>query len=93
MVTKKYDRNISLQCPTCGCTEFEFEESVETDTNPVKCARCGRELKKDELIRENSENISEHVKEIGDEVVKDFGKKLKENLRKAFRGNKNVRFK
>jgi hypothetical protein len=44
-------------------------------------------LTKDELIHENAENISEHVKEIGQKV----GDDITNELRKAFSGLKNFK--
>jgi uncharacterized Zn finger protein (UPF0148 family) len=93
MDTEKYNRNLSLLCPTCGCTQFEYEKGVDETIEKVRCARCGRMLTKDELIQENSENISENIKEIGDQVVKDLAKELKESLRKTFKNSKNIRIK
>lgn len=93
MKSAKYDRRISLLCPTCGSSQFEFDEGVDEAIEMLKCASCGRELTKDELIQENSENISEHAKEIGQEVVKDFAEDMRKSLKKAFRGSKNIRIK
>ena len=93
MDAEKYNRDISLMCPTCGCTQFEYHSGVDETIELVKCASCGRKIPKDDLLRENSENISEHVKEVGDQVVQDAAKELKDTLKKAFKGNKNIRFK
>lgn len=93
MKDEKYQRSIGLQCPTCGCTDYEYEQGVDETIELAKCASCGRELTKDELIHENSENIHEHASEIGKKVTEDLAKELKESLRKAFRGNKNIRIK
>ena len=77
MDTEKYNRKVGLLCPTCGCTQFEFEEGVDQTIEIAKCASCGRRLTKDELIQENSENISEHIKEIGGQVMNDLAKMWK----------------
>lgn len=87
MDVSKYDRVISLQCPTCGGTEFASQEPELIRT----CIGCGRSLTHDELMQENSENISEHVKEIGAQLVKDVQKDLRATLQKAFRGSKHWR--
>lgn len=89
MDAEKHNRNVSLLCPTCGCTQFEYEKGVDETIEIVKCASCSRELTKDELIQENSENISEHVREIGSQVLEDFAKELKESLK----GSKYIRIK
>ena len=89
----KYSRQISLLCPTCGCSEFEFDEGTVQTGELAKCASCGREMTKDELIRENSENISEHAKEVGQGVVRGLAKELRTSLKKAFRGSKNIKIK
>jgi hypothetical protein len=42
-------------------------------------------------MRENSENIDEHVKEIGKEVTEDLGRELKKQLAVAFKGSKFIK--
>ncbi|PMH75147.1 ECs_2282 family putative zinc-binding protein [Vibrio cyclitrophicus] len=93
MNPEKYNRNISLLCPTCGCSEFSYGEGVDETIQIMTCASCNREFNKDDLIQENSENIDEHLSEIKDEVVKDAADELRKSLKKAFSGNKNIRFK
>lgn len=82
---QKYDRTISMQCPTCGGTEFESES--DDDSRPVRCPACGLTATKDELIQANQEKIDAHVDEIKDELLKDVAKSLKD----AFRGNKFIK--
>lgn len=59
----------------------------------TKCVSCGRESSKDDLIRESSENISEHVREIGDEISKDLANELRKTLKNAVRGSKFIKIK
>ena len=92
MDAEKYSRSVSLHCPTCGGDQFEYERDDES-VRSVKCATCEREFTKDQLIEDKSENISEHVKEIGNEVKKDFAKEMRDSLKKAFRGSKNIKVK
>ena len=87
----KYNRSIPMNCPTCGGTDFEIPDGNEAQ--PVTCVRCGRTIRRDELIQENGENISEHVKEVKAEVLKDIKKEFTDSLRRAFKGNKNIRIK
>lgn len=93
MDAEKYDRNLNLFCPTCGGAHFEHETGVEEIIEMVKCASCGRSLTKDELLSENSENIHEHLSEIKEQVANDIAKEVKETLKKAFGGSKNIRIK
>jgi hypothetical protein len=65
MDTEKYNRSVTLLCPSCGCSEFGSREPDNSDSELLTCVSCERELTRDELIRENSENMDEHVKEIG----------------------------
>lgn len=84
MDVSKYNRQVTLLCPTCGGTQFEHEEgSFEV----ARCASCQRETTKDELIRENSENISKHVDEMGSELTEELSKELT----RAFSGIKNIK--
>lgn len=89
----KYKRQVNLFCPTCGSDQFEFDNGTGETIELVKCASCGREILKDQLIQENSENISEHVKEIGQEVVKDAAAEMRKSLKAAFRGSKYIKIK
>lgn len=86
-----YQRNVRLLCPTCGCSDYEYEQGVDETIEVMKCASCGREITKDELIKENSENINEHMSEIKEQITKDIAKEFKDTLKKAFRGSKNIR--
>ena len=93
MRNDKYQRNVSMLCPTCGCSSYEYEQGVEETIEIVKCVSCGRELTKDELISENSENINDHVSEMAKEIKADIAKEFKASLKRAFRGSKNIRIK
>ncbi|WP_423209418.1 ECs_2282 family putative zinc-binding protein [Proteus mirabilis] len=91
MNPEKYNRSISLLCPTCGCSDFSYEDGGDETIQVMTCASCGREFNKDELIQENSENIDEHLSEIKEEVLKDVQDELHKSLKKAFSGSKNIR--
>lgn len=93
MNPEKYNRSISLLCPTCGCSDFSYNEGVDETIQVMTCASCQREFNKDELIQENSENIEEHLSEIKEEVKKDVVDELRKSFKKAFSGSKNIRFK
>ena len=89
----KYSRNIELVCPTCGGGQFEYDEDIDNDHASVRCIGCDRIMTKGELIQENAENVDEHTQEIGKEALGDFAKKMKNDLKRAFRGNENNRIK
>lgn len=89
METSKYDLAISMHCPTCGTTGFSYTEGAEL----IKCASCGREMTRDELMRENSENIQEHADEIAKKAVAELGDELKKALRDTFKNNKFIKVK
>lgn len=91
MDAEKYNRSVTLICPTCGCDQFEYDDSSEPVVH-MKCARCQREFTRDELIEANRENVSEHVKEMKGEIVKDVAKELRDSLKKAFSGSKSIKF-
>lgn len=86
MNNDKYNRSISLLCPTCGGDQFEFDGEEATE---YKCAGCGLEIEKTALMEANSETIEEHKKEIGREVTNDLMKRFKKSLS----GNKGFKFK
>lgn len=89
----KYDRNVTLHCPTCGGTQFEFDHDINDANMSIRCISCNCEMTKEDLIRENSENIDEHVSEMGDELHDEFVKELRKSFKKAFKGSKNIKFK
>ena len=93
MNPEKYNRNVRLLCPTCGCSDFSYDEGTDETIQIMTCASCGREFNKDELIRKNSENIDEHLSEMKEEITKDIADELRKSLRKAFSGSKNFRIK
>ncbi|UST72309.1 type II toxin-antitoxin system MqsA family antitoxin [Pseudomonas siliginis] len=86
----KHSRTISLQCPTCGGASFESEIGEDTE---VKCVQCGRVIERDELLRENSENIQENLEEMNSDVGKDIARQMRKALQDAFKGNKNIKIK
>ena len=93
MKSEKYDRSVSLHCPTCGSTQFEYDETLEDDNAMVRCISCDREITKAELTHENSGNINEHMKEISKLALDDVAKEMRKSLKKTLRGNKNIKFK
>lgn len=93
MDAEKYNRSITLLCPTCGGTQFSSASPDNIESELQKCASCGREITRDELIRENGENIDEHIKEIKKEATKDLADELKKQLVSAFNGSKFIKIK
>jgi len=79
----KYNRSVRLLCPTCGCSDFSYDEGVDETIQIMTCASCEREFSKEELIQENSENIDEHLSEIKKEVTKDIADELRKSLKKG----------
>jgi DNA-directed RNA polymerase subunit RPC12/RpoP len=90
MDSSKYDRSISLMCPTCGHKEFAYDESGE---GPVRCTGCDREFTREELIAENGEVISGEVEALKPEILNDMRKEIRDTLKNAFKGSKHIRFK
>jgi DNA-directed RNA polymerase subunit RPC12/RpoP len=73
-----YSRPVSMQCSTCGGTEFEFDE----DGGPIRCTGCDRIYAKDELIKENGGRIDQHVEEMKSDIMKDVRKDLSDMFKK-----------
>lgn len=88
MNEEKYNRTVTLLCPTCGGTQFSPVSPKNNAAEVQQCVSCGREITCDELIRENTENIEEHVKEVGKQVTDDLALELKKKLSSAFKGSK-----
>lgn len=88
MDASKYNRSVVLLCPTCGGTQFEAMSVDDVESPLQKCATCDREITRDELIRENSENIEVNLEEVKKQVTEDVTKEVRERLSKAFKGSK-----
>ncbi len=93
MDAEKYNRSVTLLCPTCGSTQFSSSEPSNSEAELITCTSCDRKLTRDELIRENNENIDEHVKEIGKEVTRDLERELKKQLADALKGSNFIKIK
>ncbi|ODU86095.1 MAG: hypothetical protein ABT00_09065 [Bordetella sp. SCN 68-11] len=86
----KYDRTVTLHCPTCGGTDFKYEaETAHEDSALITCPSCGLTITKSDLIASNGENIDAHLDEVKAEVMQDITK----SLRDAFKGNKFIKLK
>jgi predicted nucleic-acid-binding Zn-ribbon protein len=88
----EHQRAISLQCPTCGSTDFESDESDDSSA-PVKCNTCKRETTRQQLIEDNAEFIDIQNREFQQEVLVKAKQELQKNLRDAFKGGRFVRIK
>lgn len=91
--TEKYNRSVNLLCPTCGGSQFSCDGADAETSELLTCGSCGLEILKNDLIQANSENVDEHVKEIGQEVVKDLERELRDSLKKAFSGSNHIQIK
>lgn len=76
-------RQVSLQCPTCGGTDFEHDDADTSSAAIVTCVQCNRETTREQLIADNSSNIEHQIeemkKEVLDEVTKNFRDSMKKN--------------
>jgi hypothetical protein len=82
------EKSGQLRCISCGDTTFEYND----DKSWVKCLCCGKEYLNgyNELLELNKPRIAQELK---DTEQKDLQKELKNELEKAFRNNKNIKFK
>jgi DNA-directed RNA polymerase subunit M/transcription elongation factor TFIIS len=92
MEGNKYNREITFFCPECGSATWEFDGEKEEIPGIVKCASCGREYSREQLIQCNKQNIDKNFSEMAEEAIKDGVEELKESLKKSFRGNKNIKW-
>lgn len=87
------ERRISLQCPTCGGDQFEYDAGVPKNAALFTCASCGREIQREDLLDENQELISNHAQDFGKEVSNEILKEFKSNLKKTFASSKYIKIK
>lgn len=89
---ESYDRNIRLRCVVCGCdSDFECND----DKTYIKCTKCNREYLGgyDELVELNQTRIQDEIDKMSGEMIEDAQKYLHDSLKKAFKGNKYIKFK
>lgn len=85
---KDMEMSISLKCDVCGNDQFSVvDETVEElldapDDTLVKCSDCGREVTKEEFIKENSHIIEANVEDFKADIMKEFEKDLKKAFNK-----------
>ena len=86
-----YNKSVQLRCISCGDSNFEFND----DKSWIKCNRCGKEYHGgyDELVELNQDPINQALNKTKDELLSDLQKEMKETLKNAFKGNKNIKFK
>lgn len=89
MAGSNFDRSVSMQCSTCGGTQFEYE----AETGPFRCVGCDRSFTREELMRENGGLIDNEVGEMAAEVGKHARDELRKSLRKALSGSKHFKLK
>lgn len=89
---KDYSKSIQLRCVVCG-SDSDFESNE--DKTYIKCTKCNREYLGgyDELVSLNQTNIQEEIDAMKQEVKEDLEKNIHDMLKKAFKGNKNIKIK
>ena len=90
---KDLSRQVTMLCPVCGNAQFEsldkrFEDlSDAPDEVRLRCSDCGSVFTKEELLRENAEQIDLAVgaiiKDAKGEIEKELEKKVEKKLKKA----------
>lgn len=84
----KDNYTVRLRCATCGCDDhFEFND----DKSYVKCTMCNREYLGG--IEELKELNEEAFDELKGQIADDAKSYIQDELRKAFKGNKFIKFK
>lgn len=63
------------------------------DTRVLKCESCGLEVTEQALWDANAENVDVNLSEMKNAILKDVQIELHQTLKKAFAGNKSIRFK
>ena len=89
---KDYSKNIRLRCVDRG-SDSDFESNE--DKTYIKCTKCNREYLGgyDEVVELNQILIDEEIEATKQEVKEDLEKDIHDMLKKAFKGNKNIKIK
>ena len=79
---------IQLRCVTCGCEDqFEYND----DKSYIKCTFCNREYFGG--IEELKECNQEAFEEVQNRIQADAASYIKDQLKRAFKGNKYIKIK
>lgn len=80
MLKNDYNRNVQLECATCGGQDFEFND----DKTYIKCNTCNREYLGgyDELIEYNQRKINQTLEDVKREVKHDVEQAFKDMFKK-----------
>ena len=73
-----YSRIVSMQCSTCGGTDFE----IENECSPVRCVGCDRVFVREELVCENGARIESEVEDVKAQLVADIRKDFSKIFKK-----------
>lgn len=71
-------KNIPIQCPQCGHTDFEQPDNVQ-DHDFVKCVFCGYQI----MLCDPKEAGIEQAKQV---ILPEAKKEIEAMLKKAFKG-------
>jgi hypothetical protein len=85
----RFSRSVSMQCSTCGGTQFEHE----TEIGPFRCAGCDRSFSREELLRENGGLTDVELGAMAADASKYARDELRKSIRKAVAGSKHFKFK
>ena len=88
---KNYNFTIQLRCHVCGSTDIEITD----DKSFGKCNKCNKVFHGglDELKELNQAQIQDEIDAKKEEIQKDFEKEVHDMFKKAFKGNKYIKFK
>ncbi len=87
-----HQRTISLQCPTCGGTDFE-NGAIDDPTALLECTTCHRTSTREQLIQDNAENIEIQKRELAQQAIGNLKNDFEKKIRDAFRGSKFIKIK
>jgi hypothetical protein len=89
MAGSDFNRSVSMQCSTCGGTQFEYE----AEAGPFRCVGCDRSFSREEVLRENGLPIDNEVGEMASDAAKYARDELRKSMRKAVSGSKHFKLK
>lgn len=81
---KEHSRSLTLICPTCAASRFEFDSSLDETIRQYHCTSCGLNFTLADIKAANSAQISAAVDLMKREILDD----VKSSLHKAFKNSK-----
>lgn len=84
MIKSDIRQSVQLICPTCGESQFESDEPMQSGSDQMlTCNSCSLKITRSALIEENHASINAAKDQIRKQVIDEFRKELRKTFSKS----------